>query len=523
MNQPASNAPADLAPASEPESRLLGGVRKFMRMESASGIVLLGVLAVTVAVANSPWSDIYNRVLDNEITVQIENVVKLEKPMVLWVNQGLMAVFFLLIAAEVKREVIAGELRSLSRVAAPVAAGLAGMAVPMGVYLLVTWMSSGAAGFDPLAWRGWPIPMATDIAFTMGVVTLLGRHVPPALKVFLMTLSIVDDIGSALVISILYSTDLSTTSLSGAGACLVVLLLLNLSRVKRLAPYVLVGVVFWVFVINSGMTATVAGMAMGLAIPFRGKGGATDLEGSPLRRIETSLHPWVAFLILPLFVFGNGGIVFAGITRAELTSPVMLGVLLGMVLGKQAGVFAMTWALVKLRIAKLPTGVGWRQLYGLSCLTGVGFTMSLFIGSVAFIPSPFENDMRMGVLGGSLISAVWGSIVLIFFARPKAPAAAPAVPSPDPPPSPSPAAPTAEPEAMAEDAEDVEDVGDDRAEDPDLHAAPPRSEPASVEVEVEPDAGERLEVSHEAEDTIEDELFDDTAPDDDAPRDKPSG
>ncbi len=384
-------------------------LRAFLRLEAAGGIVLTLVAAAAIVLSNSNLAPLYERLLALPVVVSVGSFA-LAKPLLLWINDGLMAVFFLLVGLEFKREIREGELAGAAKMALPFAAAVGGMAVPAAIY--------GALNLgDPTALHGWAIPSATDIAFTLAVLSLLGRRVPLALKVFLTAVAIIDDIGAITIIAVFYTANLSWLSLALAGVVLVGLAGLNLGGVVRRAPYVLLGVVLWVCVLKSGVHATLAGVAVALAIPLGPKG---DHAGSPLHTLEQTLHPWVAFLIVPLFGFANAGVSFAGITMDSLLGGVPLGIAAGLFLGKQIGVFAGALLLVRLGLGRLPDGVGWGMLYGGAALCGIGFTMSLFIGSLAFagaVAPPGGLDYaaatRLGVLAGSLASAVVGAAIIV--------------------------------------------------------------------------------------------------------------
>jgi NhaA family Na+:H+ antiporter len=330
----------------------------------------------------------------------------IEKPLLLWVNDGLMAIFFLLVGLEIKREVLAGQLSDRSRAILPAAAALGGMAVPTLIYLGVTWRAPGAAS-------GWAIPSATDIAFSLGVMALLGSRVPTSLKLFLTALAIIDDLGAIVIIAIFYTEKLSWVSLAVAAAALAVLVVLNLAGVRRIVWYVLVGLVLWVFVLKSGVHATLAGVALALAIPFEAKSG----DEPPLTRLEHELSPWVAFGILPVFGFANAGLSFAGLSLSSILEPVPLAIAAGLFFGKQIGVFATAGLVIRVGWAELPENAGWVTLWGTSILTGIGFTMSLFIGTLAFGESEVEAVMRLGVLAGSALSGIGGAAVLALSKR----------------------------------------------------------------------------------------------------------
>jgi len=382
----------------------LGTLQRLFRHEAASGIVLMLASALALALANSPLAGLYDLLLSVHGAVQIDGF-GIDKPMLLWVNDGLMAIFFLLVGLEVKREVLGGELSERRRVILPVAAAIGGMIVPALIYLAATRN-------EPAAIAGWAIPCETDIAFSLGVMALFGGRVAPSLKLFLTALAIIDDLGAIIIIAVFYTDELSPVSLGVALLALVILLTLNLAGVRRVIWYVLVGIVLWVFVLKSGVHATLAGVALALAIPFRTSPGGA----SPLLRVEHELAPWVGFGILPLFGFANAGLSFADLSLSSIVEPVPLGIAVGLFLGKQIGVFGAAALLIRRGWAHLPDGASWSALYGTSILTGIGFTMSLFIGTLAFGESDHETVMRLGVLVGSVLSGVVGAGVLGFSA-----------------------------------------------------------------------------------------------------------
>jgi len=322
---------------------------------------------------------------------------------VLWINDGLMAVFFFLVGLEIKREILEGELSNRAQIVLPAAAALGGIAVPATIYAALNWG-------DAHAMQGWAIPTATDIAFALGVLSLFGNRVPAGLKVFLLTLAILDDFAAILIIALFYSGDIALPSLAIAVAALAALCALNRRNVNTLAPYLLVGAVLWTAVLKSGVHATLAGVALAMFIPLRVPAG----EHAPLLRLERDLHPAVAFGILPLFAFANAGVALPDFSAATLLEPAPLGIAAGLLVGKQAGVFAMSWLTIRLGFAKLPDDTSWMMLYGVALLTGIGFTMSLFISSLAFEEGGLGyavND-RIGILAGSLASAACGYLVL---------------------------------------------------------------------------------------------------------------
>jgi NhaA family Na+:H+ antiporter len=381
-------------------------LRDFMKLESASGILLViaGVLAMLAA--NTPLSDLYQAFLQTPIKLQV-GAFKLDKTLLIWINDLLMAVFFLLIGLEIKREIVAGELSDRSKVALPVIAALGGMVVPAAIYASLNWN-------DPVGIRGWAIPSATDIAFALGVLSLFGNRVPVGLKVFLMTLAVLDDLGAIVIIALFYTSDLSVNALMGAGAAIVALFVLNRTGVTRIAAYILVGTALWVFVLKSGVHATLAGVVAALFVPTR---DPAHPDHPPSSRLEHSLHPWVAFGILPVFAFANAGVNLEGMSPRTLLDPIPLGILLGLFVGKQVGVFSFAWLAVKSGLARLPEGVNFAQVYGAAILCGIGFTMSLFIGMLAFenvAASEVIVTDQIGILAGTLLSAIVGSLVLYF-------------------------------------------------------------------------------------------------------------
>jgi NhaA family Na+:H+ antiporter len=383
----------------------MSAIREFLKLESASGILLVVAGVLAMVAANTPLADGYEALLQTQFKVQLGEF-KLDKPLVIWVNDLLMAVFFLLVGLEIKREVVMGELSESSKVALPAIAALGGMIVPAALYAALNWN-------DPVGIRGWAIPSATDIAFALGVLSLFGERVPVGLKIFLMTLAVLDDLGAIVIIALFYTSDLSLTALLLALLAIVVLFTLNRFGVQRIAAYMLVGAALWLCVLKSGVHATLAGVIAALFLPATGAGG--DREHSPLRKLEHSLHPWVAFGILPVFAFSNAGIGLSGMSLGDLMQPIPLGIMLGLFVGKQVGVFSFAWASVKLGLARLPTGVEFRHVYGASIICGIGFTMSLFIGMLAFENVASEEIVaaeKLGILMGSLISASVGAAVL---------------------------------------------------------------------------------------------------------------
>ncbi|RLL65379.1 Na+/H+ antiporter NhaA [Paenirhodobacter hankyongi] len=374
-------------------------IEKLFQHEAAGGIVLMLATVLAFLTANSSLSTLYTDVLDTKFSVLLGDD-GLSKPLILWINDGLMAVFFLLVGLELKREIVEGRLKKPANVVLPGVAALGGMLVPALIFLAFNWSDGGTA-------KAWAIPTATDIAFAVGVVALLGTRVPAGLKIFLLTLAILDDLGAILVIAIFYTEHLKTHYLLLALIPIALMLLRNLTGGHRLAPTLILGTVLWVLVLKSGVHATLAGVVTAFFIPLKDRYGK-----SPAHALEHALHPYVMFLIVPIFAYANAGVNLSGMGIGDLFQPLPLGIALGLVLGKQLGVFGATWAMVKLGVARLPAATSWVQLYGIACLAGIGFTMSLFIGSLNFETDDKMNAVRMGVLAGSLISAVLGYTVL---------------------------------------------------------------------------------------------------------------
>ncbi|MFW6753411.1 Na+/H+ antiporter NhaA [Pseudomonas sp. 22082] len=380
---------------------------RFFQLEAASGLLLIAAAILALIINNSPLSWLYNGLLDTPVVAQI-GALKIAKPLLLWINDGLMALFFLLIGLEVKREVLDGQLSKPSQIVLPGAAAIGGMLVPALIY----WFLNRD---NPAALDGWAIPTATDIAFALGVLALLGKRVPVSLKLFLMTLAIIDDLGAIVIIAIFYSGELSTLSLGLAAACIAALVAMNRLGVVKLGPYMIIGLILWVCVLKSGVHATLAGVTLAFCIPLRTK----NAEPSPLLALEHALHPWVAYGILPLFAFANAGLSLTGVTAESFTHHVPMGIAVGLLLGKTLGVFGLTWLAVKIGIAALPHGANWGQVLGVAILCGIGFTMSLFVGSLAFVPgaSEYAGMDRMGILTGSVFAALIGYAVTLAASR----------------------------------------------------------------------------------------------------------
>lgn len=377
---------------------------RFFASESAGGIVLAIATVLALVVSNSIWSEWYVRFIGMPFEVRMGgDWLVLAKPLVLWVNDLWMAVFFLLVGLEIKREFLEGELGSRSQVLLPAAAALGGMVVPALIYAAFN-------ARDPVALRGWAIPAATDIAFAIGIVMLLGSRVPASLKLFLTAVAIIDDLGAIVVIALFYTHEMSVAMLAGAGVVTLALVVLNRLKVARLDLYVVLGLVMWVCVLKSGVHATLAGVVTALAIPMRDARG-----GSPLQTLEHALHPWVAFLILPMFAFANAGVPLEGVSWQTLLSPVPLGITFGLVVGKAVGVYGGSWLMVRQGWATFPSGASPQQFFGVCVLCGIGFTMSLFIGGLAFEGegSHYATQLRLGVLGGSIMAGVLGTLILL--------------------------------------------------------------------------------------------------------------
>jgi Na+:H+ antiporter, NhaA family len=379
----------------------LQGATAFFQHEATGGLMLLGAAIAALIVSNSPLEWLYSGLLDARAAVRI-GALALDKPLLLWINDGLMAVFFFLVGLEIKRELLQGELSTFGKAALPAVAAIGGMALPALIYVAI---NAGNAA----ALRGWAIPSATDIAFALGVVALLGSRVSPSLKVFLLALAILDDLGAILIIAAFYTADLHWLSLLLAAAGGAMLVALNVCGVTRLAPYLLTGVFIWVCVLKSGVHATLAGVAVAIAIPLDGK--RAD-EPSLLEQLEERLHPWVAFGILPLFAFANAGVSLAGLSLAKLLEPVPLGIALGLCIGKPLGILGATMIAVISGLAPRPEGASWAGLVGIGMLGGIGFTMSLFIGMLAFNDPTHAAQLRLGVLAGSLLAAAAGYLIL---------------------------------------------------------------------------------------------------------------
>jgi len=383
---------------------LTHAIKDFLKKDSSSGILLIFVTILALILQNSALSGVYTSFLHTPVEVRFADL-HIAKPLLLWVNDGLMAIFFFVIGLEVKREVMEGHLSSLSQITLPGIAAIGGMVVPALVFVA---FNNGAE----FAMNGWAIPTATDIAFALGILSLLGNRVPVSLKIFLMALAIIDDLGAIIIIALFYTSELSTISISIAGAALVVLFIMNRLNVARQAAYILVGIVLWVSVLKSGVHATLAGVALAFMIPLHSK----DEHGKPFsmaHHMEHNLHSWVAFFILPLFAFVNAGVDLRGISIEEMAGPVPLGIMAGLFIGKQVGVFGFSWIAIKLGIASLPKEATWMTLYGVAVLTGIGFTMSLFVDSLAYNDTKiFHFADKLAILLGSFLSGLMGYVIL---------------------------------------------------------------------------------------------------------------
>jgi len=388
--------------------RALKLLQEFLRLEAAGGHLLMAASVLAMVVANSPLAAYYAALLDLPLEIRIGKF-GIAKPLLLWINDGLMAVFFFLVGMELKREVVEGHLSSLRRASLPAFAAVGGMLAPAAIYAAFNWG-------DPVAMKGWAIPSATDIAFALGVLSLLGERVPTALKAFLLSVAIFDDLGAIVVIALFYTAELSLLALVVAAVLVLGLACLNRWGVTRSAAYFLIGVPLWVAALKSGVHATLAGVVLAMFIPLRVREeplSSTATE-TPLHHLEHALHPWVAFGVLPVFAFANAGVSILELSFAELLHPVPLGIVTGLFLGKQIGIMAMCWLAVRLGIASLPEGVRWSHLYGTTLLCGIGFTMSLFIASLAFEQggAAYLGLDRLGILTGSLLAALTGYVAL---------------------------------------------------------------------------------------------------------------
>ncbi|RUM65590.1 MAG: Na+/H+ antiporter NhaA [Sulfurimonas sp.] len=392
------------------KQKILNLTNKIIQSESSAGMLLIAVTLVALFLQNSTFSQVYNNFLHTHVEIRFGDL-QIAKPLLLWVNDGLMAVFFFLIGLEVKRELLEGQLSSIKQIALPGIAAIGGMLIPALIFIA---FNKG----ESFAMNGWAIPTATDIAFALGVLSLLGNRVPVSLKIFLLALAILDDLGAIIIIALFYTSDLSLTSITIASVALMVLFIMNRMDVAKKAAYILVGMVLWVSVLKSGVHATLAGVALAFLIPLY----SIDTKGerfSMTKEMENDLHYWVAFMILPLFAFVNAGVDLRNISVEEMLSPVPMGILLGLFVGKQVGVFGFGWLAIKLGLATLPQHSSWMQFYGVCVLTGIGFTMSLFVDTLAYNDTQiyFQTD-KLAVLLGSLFSGLLGYMVLKYASPP---------------------------------------------------------------------------------------------------------
>ena len=381
-------------------------VGKFLEKESSSGIILIFVTLIALIFSNTFLSDFYNTFLHTTIEFKVGSSLEISKPLILWVNDGLMAIFFLMIGLEIKRELILGHLSKISNITLPLIGALGGMLIPALIFFLLNYN-------DNFALRGWAIPTATDIAFALGILSLLGKRVPTSLKIFLMALAIFDDLGAILIIAFFYTAELSIISLILGTVCIGVLIALNRLKVPYLSIYALVGFLLWICVLKTGVHATLTGIILAFTIPMNII-NEKHKRTSPIRTLEHYIHSWVAYFILPMFAFVNAGIDLRSISLDQMNNSVSWGIFLGLFIGKQLGVFTFVYVAVKFNLTKIPIGVSWSQIYGISVLTGVGFTMSLFIDSLAYIDSGifFYTD-KLAILLGSLFSGVLGYLILL--------------------------------------------------------------------------------------------------------------
>ncbi|MEM1052351.1 MAG: Na+/H+ antiporter NhaA [Pseudomonadota bacterium] len=379
--------------------RMSAALRDFLKQESAGGVVLIAAAALALLIANSPLADAYFGTLATKLNVSFGDFA-INKSLLLWINDGLMAIFFFLIGLEVKREILGGQLSSWDKASLPLAAAIGGMAIPALIYVGINLNS-------PESISGWAIPAATDIAFALGILSLLGPRVPVAMKALLLAIAVIDDIGAITVIALFYTGEIKLDMLGGGAAMLALLLIIGRLKIASTIPYVLLTVIMWVFVLKSGVHATLAGVTAAMMVPIVARDGSHMLE-----HMEHGLHKWVAFVIIPIFGFANAGVSLIGLSPADLMQPLPLGIALGLLIGKQIGILGFAFIAVKAGIAKLPEGVGWRKMHGLSLLAAIGFTMSLFIGNLAFTDPALIDAVKLGVLSGSLIAALAGFFLL---------------------------------------------------------------------------------------------------------------
>lgn len=389
-------------------------IKNFIKLEASGGIILFIAAIFAIILDNSPFSHYYEHFQELPLSIRIGSFV-LSKHLLHWVNDGLMVIFFLMVGLEIKREIVEGELNSLSKIFLPGAAALGGMLFPALVFLIFNYDNS-------VAMRGWAIPTATDIAFSLGILSLLGSRVPLSLKIFLTALAIFDDLGAIVIIAIFYTAQLSASALMLSLFFLLVLILLNRARIYNLVPYFIIGICMWLSLLESGVHATLAGVALAFAIPLKTKDGH---DHSPAKWLMSRLHPWISYFILPIFAFTNAGVSFDDVPPGiiNIFTPVMMGIAFGLLFGKLIGVFGTTFLAIKLGLVKMPTHSNWMQLFGIALICGVGFTMSFFVGSLAFpagiSTEPYDAWVRLGVILGSFASGFLGYLVLYLSTKPK--------------------------------------------------------------------------------------------------------
>lgn len=384
-------------------SKPVTSIGEFFELDSAGGILLVAAAVLAMLFANMPVSIYYDLLIEVPVTVAVAEF-EISKPLLLWINDGLMAVFFLYVGLELKREIIEGELSEVNKVVLPVVGAIGGMLVPAGIYLLFTF-------HDPVAIKGWAIPAATDIAFALGILALLGSRVPASLKVFLTSLAIIDDLGAILIIAFFYASKISILALLFAVFCMIILFVLNRFRINQISPYLLIGLLMWIALLKSGVHATLSGVVLAMFIPLKSRGP----DGrSLLKELEHDLHSIVAFFVLPVFAFANAGVNLRGVTMELILHDVTIAIACGLFIGKQLGIFLFCWLAVKTGLARLPESMSYRSLYGTAVLCGIGFTMSLFIGSLAFEETGVGIliDERLGIIAGSLCSGILGYLIL---------------------------------------------------------------------------------------------------------------
>lgn len=380
-------------------------ITRFFQSKIAPGLVLCLATLLAILCKNSSFEVYYEALKQTPVIVQIGSFI-IDKPLLLWINDGLMAIFFLMVGLEIKRELIEGHLADKGKRALPIVAASGGIILPALIYSYINWGNS-------IAMQGWAIPAATDIAFALGVMLLLSDKVPASLKVCLVAIAILDDLAAIIIIALFYSAEISTLSLTLGTLGLFIAFIMNRCGVSKIGPYMIVGLFSWACVLKSGVHATLAGVALGMIVPLK----TPNPEKSPLKTVEHALHPWVVFFILPLFAFSNAGLPLTNIGLKDLLNPITLGIIFGLLVGKQLGVMLFTYLAVKVKLASLPKGVCWQQYYGMAILTGIGFTMSLFIGTLAFSNLEYTSSVRLGVLVASFLSALSGYLFLTYQAK----------------------------------------------------------------------------------------------------------